>query len=109
MKSTPRSRNSCRAAISAEGAGEAVVPPDQHAVEAAPARVGHEGIELGRSASAAHVAADLVHVLAMHREAAAGGVVPQLAELQLRALLTRGHPRVDRHNPHRPVVTSWRR
>ena len=60
----------------AEGARETVVLPDQHAVEAAPARVGHQGIELGRALAAAHVAAGLVHVLAMHREAAAAGIVP---------------------------------
>ena len=89
----------------AEGAGEAVVLPDQHAVEAAPAGVGHQGIEVGRAPAAAHVAAGLVHVLAMHHEAAASGIVPQLPQLQLRALLARGHPRVDRH-PHRPAAAS---
>ncbi len=81
----------------AQAAREAVVFPDQNAIEAAPARVGHQGIELGRALAAAHVAAGLVHVLAMNCEATAAGIVPQLPKLQLRALLAGGHPGVDRH------------
>jgi hypothetical protein len=88
-------RNQC-----AEGAREAVVLPDQHAIEAAPARVGHQSIELGRALATANITAGLVHVLAMHCEAAAFGVVPQFPHLQLWALVGSGYPGVDRH-PHR--------
>ena len=71
----------------AEGAGKAVILPNKDAIEAAPA----------------HVATSLVHVLAMHCKAAAGGIVAQLAQLEFRTLLARGHPGIDRH-PHRPAA-----
>jgi len=89
----------------AQAAREAVILPDQHAVEAAPACVGHQGIELGRAQPTAHVAAGMVHILARHDEAAATGVVPQLPKLQLRALLARGHAGIDRYS-HCPAAAS---
>src|SRR4051794_18142362 len=87
-----------------EGAGEAVVFPDQHAIEAPPACVGHHGLELRRPLAAPRVAGDRLDVLAINDEAATLGVVPQLAQLQLRVLLARRHTGVDRH-PHRPLAT----
>src|SRR4051812_19446786 len=69
--------------------------------EAPPARGGHHGLELRCPLAPPHVAGDLLDVLAMNDKAATLGVVPQLAQLQLRVLLARRHVGVDRH-PHRP-------
>jgi len=85
----------------AERAGEAVVLPHQHAVEAPAPRVGHQRLELGRrpTAPARRIAADPVHVLAVDGEAADRGVLPQRQELCLRVLVTGGHARINRDAP----------
>src|SRR5271157_4552965 len=71
----------------AERAGEAVVLPHQHAVEAAPTCIRHERLELGRASTFTHVPRCLVDIFAGDREAAVLGIEAQLAQLRCRALL----------------------
>jgi hypothetical protein len=61
--------------------GKPVILPDQNAVEAATAGISHQGVEGGSAPVPAHVPADAIHILAVHRKAAASGIVPQLAKL----------------------------
>jgi hypothetical protein len=91
----------------AQGAGEAVVAPDQEHVELPAAGGLEHGAVLGAIVAGA---ARVVDVLAFDREAPALGILAQLPELRLRVLppVDRRYPRVDGGALHALIIPRER-